>query len=186
MGATLTTVSASFSLIRAIGLAFAAAVGSGLISATIASSVDRDASFITIWFSYFIAVASVSLAAWVVLRLVTNDVSAFWSAIAVVAGLTVWIGARPPYPPTLDQLVDRNCRPRIDLLPYAISHRRPFWASVAVSADRSLEASSESNERCAQIPDAASRQDCAQWIQLGRAEDRYCRDHANRQLSTAQ
>lgn len=116
----------------------------------------------------------------------TKDVTAFWSAIAVVVGgLTLWSGARPAYPPTLDQLVDGGCRPRIDLLPYAISHRLMFWASVAVSADRSLKAANESNQHCAEMRDSVSRQDCAQWLQLKRAEDQYCRDHANRQLRSA-
>lgn len=165
-------------------LAFAAAIGSALITSGIVLGVARNASIVVVWLSYFLAVVVAAFVAFFTMRLVAEEASAFWFAVVLLAGLTFWCGARPPYPPTLEQLIDSGCRPRLDLLPYTITHRRLFWASVAVSAERSLEGANEDHQTCAEMRGAA-RQECIQWLRLKRAEDRYCRDHANRQLRSA-
>lgn len=172
-------------ILRSMWLAFAAAISSALVTSGIVSGVDRSASIVVVWLSYFLGIAVAAFVAFFTLRLAAKEASAFWFAVVVLAGLTFWCGARPPYPPTLDQLVDSGCRPRLDLLPYTMTHRRLFWASVAVSAERSLEGANDDPQTCAEMRDSAERQDCIQWLRLKRAEDRYCRDHANRQLRIA-
>lgn len=169
----------------AFWLALASAVSSALIVSSIVKGIDKSAPLVSVWGAYFLPLLIVSLVSYGLVQWTTrNQKNALGLGLAMIGAMALWCGPRPDYPPTLDQLVSNECTPRSDLLPYVTVRRKSFWASVAISAERALEAQGDGFKDCAQLLNTKERLDCTEWHRLGLTETRYCIGRAQRELNS--